>query len=201
MMVLRMSNAFHVITGGTHAGKTTLVEFLESLGVHVIREAAIDIITALVNDIGLDAFKAWRQENALELQISIAKLQANRELQAINNGRGDIICDRGVIDAVAYCRLTGVDPSVELLRLAEESAERYETAFLLETLPNFDPRESIGRACTQDDSFRAADIIENEYARFGVKVKRIGAIDLKFRADALLAHIKPHKKISFPKAV
>ncbi|MHC4990531.1 MAG: AAA family ATPase [Planctomycetota bacterium] len=176
-----------VITGGSHAGKTSLVAELASRGYDVLPEAAIEVIEELTSVHGVEAQARWRQSNQLEFQRRITTRQHAREHAARESSAPVIFCDRGLLDGEAYCRLAGVDWPDELRTLAEDA--RYAHVFLLATLESFDPRLETGRVHSHEDSLRIEAILETIYLPRAVELTRVPRVPVTDRADLVLRQL------------
>ncbi|MCC6405673.1 MAG: ATP-binding protein [Planctomycetes bacterium] len=132
-----------VLTGGPHAGKTTLIDALERRGERVVPEAAIAVIADLRRELGDDAATAWRRAHAAEFQERIAVKQLALE-DALRLEPGErAFFDRGLFDGLAYCRLANV-PAPRTVD-AERARRRYDLVVLCELVLPFTDRAGTGR--------------------------------------------------------
>ncbi|MBW2282045.1 MAG: ATP-binding protein [Deltaproteobacteria bacterium] len=153
-----------VLTGGDHAGKTTLVEALRSEGCVVIPEAALRVIGELNQEHGVDGQRAWRQRNWSEFQARVARTQHGLEDEARQSGARAVVLDRGLPDGIAFCRLEGVTLPDELTRGVRE---RYDHVLLLETVRPFTPRVETGRLGGLARSVALHDLLLQVYEELG----------------------------------
>lgn len=162
-----------VLTGGPHAGKTTLIAELARRGERVVPEAAIDVIADLRRELGSEAAGAWRRAHPGELQERIAARQLELE-RALALAPGErVFFDRGLFDGLAYCRLLGVAAPPSLA--AELARRRYDLVVLCELVLPFTQRAASGR--TSD--LARARAIERELAaawtELGYPLLRLGS--------------------------
>jgi predicted ATPase len=100
---------FFVLTGGPGSGKTSVVNALARRGLHCIPEAGREIIQEQTL-IGGRAVPWIDPRNFRELMLS-------RDLQAYrsNMERSEVVIfDRGIVDALGYSRLTGLEDDEHL---------------------------------------------------------------------------------------
>lgn len=173
-----------VITGGSHAGKTTVIRELESAGHPVVEEAAYEVIESLTDELGLDAQATWRREHVVEFQRRIAQIQITREQQARNTSHPVVFCDRGLFDGLAYCQLAGESWPDDLWALATDA--RYAHVFVLETLSTFDARTASGRIHSHADSVAIADLLTATYEDRADCVTRIPEMPVDQRVRRIL---------------
>ena len=131
-----------VLTGGDHAGKTTLLEALRAEGYAVVHEAALEVIEELNHELGVDAQRSWRNAHWTRFQARVAQRQRELERAARDSGARALVLDRGLPDGIAFCRLAGVSLPDELLEGLER---RYDHVLLLDTVMPFAARPETGR--------------------------------------------------------
>ena len=155
-----------VLTGGPYSGKSTLAAKLCESGPNVALapEAAIRVIEELNRELGPREARAWRADQPDRFQLRIAELQLQLEGRAGRSGADLIICDRGLLDGVAYCRHWGVDPPEGLLEALARTS--YDRVFLLDTLTQVEPRTETGRI-DDHESIRIRDRIREVYTEYG----------------------------------
>lgn len=111
-----------LITGTFESGKSTLLsQFQEDERAIVIPEVAHDL---LQNDPSLELKPGFQDLNFAE-QL---RRESEAELVAIKTGRRIILCDRGVLDTLAYCEVLRITPKQEWL---DASINRYSKAIIL----------------------------------------------------------------------
>lgn len=159
-----------VITGGEHAGKSSLIDRLERYGLIVLRESAIDVIAEIAAELGsADKARIWRKENMTQFQERVADKQARREAQ-IPKGR-PVVLDRGLYDGFAYCSEAGVAIPDNLWKHAQ--SVDYTAAFILDTVEPFVSRHETGRTGSLNESIRTSTTIERIYRAFRIPTHRV----------------------------
>ena len=153
-----------VLTGGDHAGKTTLVEAFRSEGCAIVPEAALRVIADLNREHGVDGQRTWRQQNWSEFQARVARTQHRLEAEARESGARAVVLDRGLPDGIAFCRLEGAALPLELQRGVRE---RYDHVLLLETIKPFAPRSETGRLGGFERSLALHDLLRQVYEELG----------------------------------
>jgi len=176
-----------VITGGTHAGKTTLVRAMEERGFATVPEAGLLIIEQLNQELGVREQATWRRSNQREFQARVARLQLQLE-QDTTPKRGDLVfCDRGVLDGLAFCAFFDIEPPIELVRAA--STPRYSAVFLLDTIQPFAGRRETGRTSDLETSLRMRALIERIYREASYPVESVPAAPMSTRIDWILGKL------------
>lgn len=174
-----------VLTGGPHAGKTTLVNALASRGVPVVPEAALGVIEELNTELGShDAQRAWRLSHAAEFQVRVAQRQRVAECAERAAAHPVVILDRGILDGLAYCRFLGREPPTELVELC--AAATYSLVALCELVTPFDNRIGSGRFSSEAQARELEGLLEAEYARHGVPVVRLPVLPHEKRVRRVL---------------
>ena len=150
-----------VLTGGPYAGKSTVAERLRAEGFALAPEAALLVIGALREELGIERAQGWRDAHPGPFQERIAQLQLDLEARAERSGSEWIVCDRGIPDGIAYCRLRGIEPPALVLEAAARA--RYDAVLLFDTLGSFDSRSESGRVDDRGDSLRLRELIRTVY--------------------------------------
>ncbi len=150
-----------VLTGGPFSGKSTLAEQLGAEGFAVAPEAAIRVIEQLVDELGPERARTWRVSHPHDFQVRIVRLQLELEAEAERSGAEWIVCDRGLLDGIAYCHHWGV-PTPSVLEDAVAHT-RYYAVLLLDTLASFEARAQTGRVDDHRDSVRLRELIQRVY--------------------------------------
>lgn len=153
-----------VLTGGDHAGKTTLLEALRAEGYAVVREAALEVIEELSRELGVDAQRSWRHANWTRFQARVARRQHELERAARDSGGRGLVLDRGLPDGIAFCRLAGVALPDELRGGLER---RYDHVLLLDTVTPFAERPETGRIGGLERSRALRDLLRSVYEELG----------------------------------
>ncbi len=153
-----------VLTGGDHAGKTTLLEALRAEGYAVVHEAALEVIEELNHELGVDAQRSWRNAHWTRFQARVAQRQRELERAARDSGARALVLDRGLPDGIAFCRLAGVALPDELLEGLER---RYDHVLLLDTVTPFAPRPETGRIGGLGRSNALRDLLRSVYEDLG----------------------------------
>jgi len=141
-----------VFTGGTYAGKTTLLSKLQDLGYTVVPEAGQLIISQLNSELGIDGQRRWRADNSLAFYELIINKQQELEAQfRLPDGKA-VFHDRGIPDYLAMLRLTETEIPKRLWDAARLLP--YHCAFVCETLSSFDERAATGRSLDRTASLK-----------------------------------------------
>jgi predicted ATPase len=177
-----------VLTGGPHAGKTSLAREFERRGARVVREAAIECIARLVRELGPDGARDWRAAHVDEFQERIAHLQVELERGAPEAPDELCFLDRGLLDGLAYCRIAGQTPPralFESLPLA-----RYDAVVVCELVLPFSSRRQTGRLSSLERARLIEQTVFDVYAEHGYRTQRLECISpVAARADLLLARL------------
>lgn len=122
-----------LITGTLRSGKTTLLSTLQkNTDIVVVPEAAQDIIDRHGYEI--------TQNPAFQEMVFAEQLQREAAAEALN--QNIILCDRGTLDNIAFCRVIGVKIQPQWMELL---FNRYDAALILNQNDiNFDPSEYSG---------------------------------------------------------
>jgi predicted ATPase len=156
---------WHVITGASSSGKTTLIDQLADKGFQTFPEPGrLYFERELAKGRMIDEIRADRA--AMTRQIYSLWLDLNSELQADRT----IFLDRGLPDALGFYRFAGMNPNDIL---PDCFRHRYASVFLLNRLPY------------QQDGIRAGDDksaayfdswMERDYRALGYDVERVPVI-------------------------
>jgi predicted ATPase len=164
-----------VITGGTYAGKSSIVELFKQDGFSVVPDVGFEIIGQLNTSLGQEAQKELRREHAAEFYSMIIEKQLEYEKEI----RETTVFDRGVYDYIAMMELKNITVPSSLRRLAETAF--YDSVFVLDTLADFDMRPDSGRSLTKEDSSRLRELVTEIYTKLGSKVVGVKEMDLQDR--------------------
>lgn len=173
-----------VITGGTHAGKTTLVRAMGERGFSIVPEAGLLAIEQLNGELGVAEQAAWRRSHQQEFQARVARLQLQLEESTVPT-RGDLVfCDRGVLDGLAYCAFFDVEPPIELVRASRTT--RYSAVFVLDTIEPFAGRRETGRTSDLETSLRMRAAIEDIYREARYPIENLAVAPVSTRIGWIL---------------
>ncbi|MCK6447040.1 MAG: ATP-binding protein [Planctomycetes bacterium] len=162
-----------VLTGGPHAGKTTLIEELGRRGERVVPEAAIGVIAKLQRELGAERTTEWRRAHADEFQEHIARAQLELEAQTSVRPMERVFFDRGLFDGLAYCRLAGVAPPRTVVAASGE--RRYDLVVLCELVLPFQERGASGRTSDLPRARAIEAALEAVWTELGYPVWRLPA--------------------------
>ena len=123
----KVQTNWHVISGAPSSGKTTLIGQLADKGFQTVPETARLIVEKEIAS-GRTIHEILENRAALQRRLVDVQLDVERGL-AVSDA---LFLDRGIPDAFAYCRISGVDPNEFL---AECFHHRYASVFILDALP------------------------------------------------------------------
>lgn len=166
----------HVITGGPGVGKTTTLELLAQRGFTTVPETARDVI-ARQQEAGNDGLLPWT--DFIGFQYLVLEEQLRRERSATGD---PVFLDRGVIDALAYCRV--FDKPVPDALALHARPERYAHVFLLDQLPHY--ATDAQRKEDPQTARKIHEAIGDAYRRVGCTVTRVPAIGPHARVEYIL---------------
>lgn len=132
-----------LVTGTLRSGKTTLLRaFQTDPQISIVREAAQDLIDIHGYEITQDP----------SFQDMVFNEQLRRETVAEAHNYTIILCDRGTLDNIAFCRVIGVAIKPEWLSLLHN---RYDAALILNKDDiTFDTTEYEGRVAFDMTAYR-----------------------------------------------
>lgn len=165
-----------VFAGGTHSGKTTLLEFFQSDGYAVVPESGIAIVAPLIESMGWEGYRTWRTEHPSEFLERIVAHQIEAESR-IPEDASTVFFDRGILDYAAMALHMGVPAPRNLFEYAR--THPYSTVFICETLlSRADERAEKGRFFTTEDSLKLGEYAENLYREHGYEPVRLPDIPI-----------------------
>ncbi|MQG04902.1 MAG: ATP-binding protein [SAR202 cluster bacterium] len=169
-----------LFTGAPGVGKTTLIEYLKSIGYSVVRETARDVIEQQQKNNG--TILPWI--NQMAFQKRVLGIQLERE----NNISSNLVfIDRGILDGIAYLRVAGL----EVPNLFYKNAyNRYDCVFLIEPLPKY--VQDHQRKEKRKVSKKLHSTLKETYQEFGYKIISVPANSVKERADFIIASVEMH---------
>jgi predicted ATPase len=182
------------ITGGPGSGKTSLIDYLGSLGYATVPEAALQIIDELIRERGVSGQIEWRQAHPAEFVRLIMVRQATLEA-ACTVAEGQLgFCDRGRPDALAYAELFGLEVDSEIR--VHVDGQRYLWVFVLDTLSDFRTRPATGRTSDRARSLRICDLLHEAYGSLGYTPTRVPELSIRDRARFVLSELGEQNLIS-----
>ena len=187
-----MTARFIVISGGPGSGKTSLIEYLGSLGYATVPEAAIQIIEELNRQHGIPGQIAFRYEHPIEFFHLIIRRQAALEAACVAAKGSLVFCDRGRPDALAYAELYDLPIDAELQSHAQ--SQQYHRVFLLDTLSHFPERPDTGRTSDRSRSLRLFDLLDAAYRTQGYTPFRVPELPIVDRARLVLTELGETKR-------
>lgn len=177
----------HVLTGGPHSGKTSVIECLKRRGYRTLAESAVLVIEELNQKLGVEGQRAWRTANRAAFQEMIALRQAELE-DSIKGARGVWFLDRSLVDVRAFSHLHGHPAPGVLDRLLVD--KRYAVpVFLLDLVTPFSSRADTGRTSDEATARRAEQFVERAYAELDYELVRIPLLPIEDRTDLILSHL------------
>lgn len=174
-----------VITGGSCAGKTSVVNAFAEMGHSTVPESGQLVTQELIERLGIPGMNRFRQHNPLEFLDMVAERQAKLESAVAYSGR-PLFFDRSMHDYVAYCRVINVNPSQRILDMLKT---RYDYVFLLETLPDFNPRPETGRTLDREFSLQWRDSARQVFQEHDMEPIHVKAMPLEKRLEFIKGHI------------
>lgn len=176
-----------VFVGGSHCGKTTLLEQFKSAGYPVVPEAAGLVMKQLVEDMGLERYREWRSNNLGKFFELVCEKQIELE-QNIPSDEQIIFLDRGVPDMIAVSRYHGAIQPEHITSYPHTN--RYDAIFLCELLDHFDDRRETGRMHTREDSRQIVELVYKEYKKYGYDPVRLAPVSVEERVELIQRTIR-----------
>ncbi|NIM92272.1 MAG: AAA family ATPase [Anaerolineales bacterium] len=158
----RIQTNWHVITGASCSGKTTLIDLLAEAGFQTVPEVAREYFEREL-DKGRTIDEIREDRVSLTYKIYDMMLEREREIDA-----GEVIfLDRAIPDMFAFFRYAGMDPNEGL---SDCFKHRYASVFILDRLPyqRDGVRAGDDAYATYFDSWMSRD-----YAALGYNVVRV----------------------------
>ncbi|SDH57223.1 Predicted ATPase [Sinosporangium album] len=167
------TDRFHVITGGPGSGKSTLIDHLRGQGFTCLPEAGRGVIRdqAAIGGAGLPSGDAGL---FAELMLSW-DLRSHREAR---EGDGPAVFDRGVVDTIAYLRLSG-RPVPEHLHRAADAFRYNRRVFVAPHWPEIYRRDTERRqsAAEAERTYLACLAAYADYGYEPVEIPRGGVAE------------------------
>ena len=177
-----------VITGGTHSGKTSIINELSARGYLTLSEVSMQVVKESIEKIGIERHKKRMFEDINWFALEVAKRQIKAELE-VDKTEPLIFCDRGLHDCISFCGLMDSEPSKELLDLVKNHTP-YDFVFYCESLPDFNPRPETGRITTKEMSLKMGKLIKKVYLDHTYQLIPIKRDSAKKRVDFILSSLK-----------
>jgi predicted ATPase len=165
-MPFKVETNWHVLTGASCTGKTTLIENLAERGYRIISESAR---LYFEREIARGRNVEELLQNGGNLQREIAALQLRNESRCEANEI--TFLDRAIPDSLTFYRVFGLDPNEILPKCF---FRRYATVFILDRLPNLRNRP-LGPEDKETSQF-LDQWLERDYRALGYRVVRVPAI-------------------------
>ena len=180
---------WYVITGGPSAGKTTLIEALESCGLHVEHESARAVI-----DDGIEAGRTVEEIRASEAEFQGVVYEHKLAREARLNLEELIFFDRGMQDTRAYSILFDIPIPIDMQVTMDKA--QYQKVFILEP---FKYEKDYARTETVEERDRLFGLLQEAYGRSGVPIEIIPAFPTKEERIAyFLDYLRNEEGISIP---
>jgi predicted ATPase len=170
----------YVITGGPGFGKTSLVQALRAEGFWTGREVARDLIQEIQQRGGSEL--PWNDRAAFE------KLLLARKIGEYLSAPLDQVCffDRGLPDAVTYCRRDGVEPTPETIKSC--LVHRYDGVFIVPPWPKIYKKDGERRE-TFEEAARTHEIQMSVYGEFGYLPLLVPKVSVPERVEFVKHHL------------
>lgn len=175
---------FYIITGGPGVGKTTLINYLKTRGIGVVEEVARKIIRQQV-DSNEDGLPWKNKERYLHLMIEESLKCYDRMVE-----RNAPICffDRGIVDALCYAKIIGVEISPEMDRMAKD-CQYNQKVFILPPWKDIYQTDQE-RKQSWEEAVYTYDRMKEVYLHYGYEVVDVPIDTVENRAHFLLKHLK-----------
>jgi predicted ATPase len=167
-----------VITGGTFAGKTSLVKLFKKDGFKNVQDIGLETIKELNTKIGITKQREFRINKPIEFYSKIIKKQLKIEKDTKNK---IVVFDRGILDYIAMLKLTGLNMPESLINQIKNT--HYDLVFICDTLSNFKERKNTGRSLNKNESLKLNKLIKREYSQIGCKIVTVKEMPLKERFE------------------
>ncbi|UCD41681.1 MAG: ATP-binding protein [Chloroflexota bacterium] len=159
----KVETKWHVITGASCSGKTTMINQLSAKGIKTAAETARKYFdTEIAKGRTIEQIR----EHTTDLQRAIDGMQ--KRLEYGLNPHETTFLDRALPDSLTFYRVAGLDPN-EIL--AECFQHRYASVFLLDRLP-FLRKKMLGPEDEVSASF-VDEWLERDYSALGYRVVRV----------------------------
>jgi len=180
----RVRTNWHVITGASSSGKTTLIDRLSEQGFRTVPEAGRQYFEKELAK-GRSIEEIRQDRAAMTRQIYALWLKLNQKLQP-----GELMfLDRGLPDALSFYRFAGMNPNQILLDCFQH---RYASVFILDRLPY----QQDGIRGGDDTSAAYFDSwMERDYSALGYEIVRVPVIPPDERTAFILGSLSDRGQI------
>lgn len=175
-----MSRRFFVITGATGAGKTDIINELKKRGYHCVEEVARHIIQEQTRIDG-DAVP-WK--NLQRFKKMMLDQFIKTYAQAMKHAEEITFFDRDVLDLIAYDRLTGQEPSLELQK-AVKTLVYNNKVFVLPPWKEIYLNDAE-RKQTYEETVKIYDNLVKVYKEYGRELIEVPKMSVEKRADFII---------------
>ena len=159
----RMRNRnLYVLTGGPGGGKSTVLDILDGMGYHTVREAGRKIIRSQA-ETGGNAVP-WADTARYARLMS---LQSRNDFEKYADLGEPCFFDRGIVDVWGYCRLIGL-PVFRELKNAAEKCLYNERVFLFPFWEEIYVNDSE-RKQSPDEARETCRVLKDTYERLGYR--------------------------------
>lgn len=167
----------YLLTGGSYAGKTTIIQALNDRGFTVIEEAAMMMIKETLKT-GVGPLP-WIDKEGFENAI----LPKRIELESlIDENTNCVFIDRGIPDGIAYAISNGRKPTEAYIKAAQQY--RYDKVFLLDLLPNY--KEDREKKESPEMRIKLHLLIEETYTELGYELIKVPVMPVDERVEFIL---------------
>ncbi|HAY84395.1 MAG TPA: hypothetical protein DCY42_05570 [Chloroflexi bacterium] len=180
----RVRTNWHVITGASSSGKTTLIDRLSEEGFRTVPEAGRQYFEKELAK-GRSIEEIRQDRAAMTRQIYALWLKLNQKLQP-----GELMfLDRGLPDALSFYRFAGMNPNQILPDCFQH---RYASVFILDRLPY----QQDGIRGGDDTSAAYFDSwMERDYSALGYEIVRVPVIPPDERTAFILGRLSDRGKL------
>lgn len=176
------TDQFFVLTGGPGSGKTTLIEALAAEGYATAPEAGRNIIQDQVTVGG--AALPWRDKTLFAELMLAWELRSHHTASGLT---GPVFFDRGVLDTLAYLRLSGLAVPAHMEKAAEHF--RYNRrVFIAPPWPEIFSQDAE-RKQDLDEAKRTFDALADTYPRYGYELITLPRTSVEERLAFILEEL------------
>jgi predicted ATPase len=174
---------FYVVTGGPGVGKTTVLHELEKMGFKIVAEDARKIIEEQIQSGGNGL--PWKDEELYSQLMLEASVESYKT--AVVNSEGIVFFDRGILDAIGYARMTGLEVTGEMITMVESF--RYNPrVFILP--PWFEIyKTDDARKQTWEEAELTFGNLKKTYLEHGYEMIELPLDSVENRVEIILDHI------------